>query len=94
MIGRSLIILAVTTLGATAVIAQSSKITVHRGPPRSDLRPGDSPSANQGEIGAQRLLPSQAGGRGRMCFQQPAYHGATRGSVPKPRRTMQRAIIA
>ncbi len=31
MIGRSLIILAVTTLGATAVIAQSSKITVHRG---------------------------------------------------------------
>ncbi len=31
MIGRSLIILAVTTLGATAVVAQSSKITVHRG---------------------------------------------------------------
>ncbi len=31
MIGRSLIILAVTTLGATAVIAQSSKVTVHRG---------------------------------------------------------------
>ena len=31
MIGRSLIILAVTTLGATAVIAHSSKITVHRG---------------------------------------------------------------
>jgi hypothetical protein len=31
MIGRSLIILAVATLGATAVLAQSSKITVHRG---------------------------------------------------------------
>ena len=31
MIGRSLIILAVTTLGATAVVAHSSKITVHRG---------------------------------------------------------------
>jgi hypothetical protein len=31
MICRSLIILAVTTLGATAVVAQSSKITVHRG---------------------------------------------------------------
>ena len=31
MIGRSLIILVVTTLGATAVIAHSSKITVHRG---------------------------------------------------------------
>jgi hypothetical protein len=31
MIGRSLIILAVTTLGATAVVAQSSKVTVHRG---------------------------------------------------------------
>ncbi len=31
MIGRSLIILAVTTLGATAVVADSSKITVHRG---------------------------------------------------------------
>ncbi len=31
MIGRSLIILALTTLGATAVIAQSSKVTVHRG---------------------------------------------------------------
>lgn len=31
MICRSLIILAVTTLGATAVLAQSSKITVHRG---------------------------------------------------------------
>jgi len=31
MIYRSLIILAVTTLGATAVLAQSSKITVHRG---------------------------------------------------------------
>lgn len=32
MICRSLIILAVTTLGATAVVAHSSKITVHRGP--------------------------------------------------------------
>ena len=31
MICRSLIILAVTTLGATAVLAHSSKITVHRG---------------------------------------------------------------
>ncbi len=31
MIYRSLIILAVTTLGATAVLAHSSKITVHRG---------------------------------------------------------------
>ena len=31
MIGRSLIILAVTTLGATAVVAHSSKVTVHRG---------------------------------------------------------------
>ena len=31
MICRSLIILAVTTLGATAVLAQSSKVTVHRG---------------------------------------------------------------
>ncbi len=31
MIGRSLIILAVTTLGASAVVAQSSKVTVHRG---------------------------------------------------------------
>ncbi len=31
MIGRSLIILAVTTFGATAVVAQSSKVTVHRG---------------------------------------------------------------
>ena len=31
MIGRSLIILAVTTLGAMAVGAQSSKMTVHRG---------------------------------------------------------------
>ena len=31
MIGRSLIVLAVTTLGATTVIAQSSNITVHRG---------------------------------------------------------------
>ncbi len=31
MIGRSLIILAVTTLGATAVVAHSSKITLHRG---------------------------------------------------------------
>ncbi len=31
MIGRTLIILAVTTLGATAVVAQSSKVTVHRG---------------------------------------------------------------
>ena len=31
MIGRSLIILAATTLGATAVVAHSSKVTVHRG---------------------------------------------------------------
>ncbi len=31
MIGRSLIILAVTTLGATAVVAHSSTLTVHRG---------------------------------------------------------------
>ncbi len=31
MICRSLIILAVATLGATAVLAQSSKVTVHRG---------------------------------------------------------------
>jgi hypothetical protein len=31
MICRSILILAVTTLGATAVLAQSSKITVHRG---------------------------------------------------------------
>ena len=31
MIGRLLIILAVTTLGATAVVAHSSKVTVHRG---------------------------------------------------------------
>ncbi len=31
MIGRSLIILAVTTLGATALVAHSSKVTVHRG---------------------------------------------------------------
>ena len=31
MIGRSLIILALTTLGATAVVAHSSKVTVHRG---------------------------------------------------------------
>ena len=31
MIGRSLIILAVTTLGATAVVAHSSNVTVHRG---------------------------------------------------------------
>ncbi len=31
MIGRSLIILALTTLGATAVVAQSNKVTVHRG---------------------------------------------------------------
>ncbi len=38
--------------------------------------------------------PSQAVGRGRTCFQQLAYHGASRRSVPKPRRTMQRAIIA
>ncbi len=31
MIGRSLIILAVTTFGATAVVAQPNKVTVHRG---------------------------------------------------------------
>ena len=31
MIGRLLIILALTTLGATAVVAQTNKVTVHRG---------------------------------------------------------------
>ena len=41
MIGRSLIILAVTTLGASAVVAQSSKVTVHRGSETHTIK-GDS----------------------------------------------------
>ena len=31
MIGRSLVIMALTTLGATTAIAQSNSVTVHRG---------------------------------------------------------------
>ncbi len=56
MVGRSLIILAVTTLGATAVLAQSSKITVHRGSDTYTIELDSQGNARAPEARIERVL--------------------------------------
>ena len=60
MICRSLIILAVTTLGATAVLAQSSKITVHRGSETYTIELDSQGNALAPKVRIERLLQSPA----------------------------------
>ncbi len=60
MIGRSLIILAVTTLGATAVVAQSSKVTVHRGSDTHTIEVDSQGAALSPKVRIERVLQGPA----------------------------------
>ena len=60
MICRSLIILAGTTLGATAVLAQSSTITVHRGSDTHTIELDSQGNALAPEVRIERMLQGPA----------------------------------
>ena len=60
MIGRSLIILAVTTLGATAVVAHSSKVTVHRGSDTHTIEVDSQGNALAPKVRIERVLQGPA----------------------------------
>ena len=56
MIGRSLIILALTTLGATTAIAQSNSVTVHRGSDTHIIRIDSQGYALAPDVRIERVL--------------------------------------
>ena len=56
MIGRSLIILALTTLGATTAIAQSNSVTVHRGSDTHTVRIDSQGYALAPDVRIERVL--------------------------------------
>ncbi len=60
MIGRSLIIRAVTTLGATAVVAQSSEVTVHRGSDTHTIEVDSQGTALSPKVRIERVLQGPA----------------------------------